>query len=147
MLFVGQMLVSKTARSTTCRDHADVLWKVPVAVAALAVYYAALSLAVSSLTARRVVAGAVDLRAHARQLGACRPSSRDADTPSAGGARPVQPPRPPPPVRDLVFEGHIHDGSPLPACPAPGPWRLAAYTAVLALSRRRPALRYRWAER
>ena len=58
LLFVGQTLVSKDGSLNYMTDHADVLWKVPVAVAALAAYYAALSLAVSSLTARRVVAGA-----------------------------------------------------------------------------------------
>src|SRR5919108_3577782 len=58
LLFVGQTLVSEDGSLNYVRDNADVLWKVPVAVAVLAAYYAALSLAISSLTARRVVAGA-----------------------------------------------------------------------------------------
>ena len=58
VLFVGQTLVSKDGSLHYMSDHADIIWKVPVAVTALAAYYAALSLAVSSLTARRVVAGA-----------------------------------------------------------------------------------------
>ena len=58
LLFVGQTLVSKDGSLHYIADHADIIWKVPLAVAALAAYYAALSLAVSSLTARRIVAGA-----------------------------------------------------------------------------------------
>ncbi|MGH9004665.1 MAG: hypothetical protein ACRDYV_16185 [Acidimicrobiia bacterium] len=57
LLFVGQALVSKGALDYM-RDNAEVIWQVPVAVAALALYYAALSLAVSSLSGRRIVGGA-----------------------------------------------------------------------------------------
>ena len=52
VLFVGQMLVSDAALDYL-RDNADVLWKVPVAVVLLAVYYAAIGVAVASLTSRR----------------------------------------------------------------------------------------------
>ena len=57
LLFVGQALVSDGALDYA-RDNAEVIWKVPLAVAGLALYYAALSLAVSSLSGRRIVGGA-----------------------------------------------------------------------------------------
>ena len=57
VLFVGNMLVSDSALDYFT-GHLDVLWKVPVAVALLAVYYAVVGVAISSLTDRRIVAGA-----------------------------------------------------------------------------------------
>ena len=51
------MLVSDSALDYFT-GHLDVLWKVPVAVALLAVYYAVIGVAISSLTDRRIVAGA-----------------------------------------------------------------------------------------
>lgn len=58
VLFVGQMLVSEDGALRYARDNAEVLWQVPVAVAALSIYYAAIGVAVSSLTSRRIIAGA-----------------------------------------------------------------------------------------
>ena len=57
VLFVGNMLVSDSALDYFT-GHLDVLWKVPIAVALLAVYYAVIGVAISSLTDRRIVAGA-----------------------------------------------------------------------------------------
>ena len=57
VLFVGNMLVSDSALDYL-DGHLDVLWKVPVAVALLAVYYAVIGVAIASLTDRRIVAGA-----------------------------------------------------------------------------------------
>jgi hypothetical protein len=50
-------------------------------------------------------------------------------------------------VRDLVFEGHLHDGGPLSGVPGAGATGLAAYFAVLAVSVGVLLWRYRWAER
>ncbi|HEV7865913.1 MAG TPA: hypothetical protein VGR20_24670 [Acidimicrobiia bacterium] len=145
LLFVGQTLVSKDGSLNYMSDHADILWKVPVSVAGLAAYYAALSLAVSSLTARRVVAGA-------SVFGLTIISSVVAgilDSADALGGRgplfnllalPLL-------VRDLVFEGHLHDGGPLSGVPGAGATGLAAYFAVLAVSVGVLLWRYRWAER
>jgi ABC-2 type transport system permease protein len=58
VLFVGQMLVTKDGALNYLRDNAEVLWQVPVAVALLALYYAAIGVAISSLTSRRIIAGA-----------------------------------------------------------------------------------------
>ena len=57
VLFVGNMLVSDSALDYFT-GHLDVLWKVPVAVALLALYYAVIGVAIASLTDRRIVAGA-----------------------------------------------------------------------------------------
>lgn len=59
VLFIGQMLVSKSGSMAYARANAEVLWQVPIAVAALAVYYAAIGVAVSSLTTRRIAAAAI----------------------------------------------------------------------------------------
>ena len=59
VLFVGQMLVSEDGALRYARDNAEVLWQVPVAVSVLAIYYAAIGVAISSLTSRRIIAGAM----------------------------------------------------------------------------------------
>jgi len=57
VLFVGQMLVSDDGALNYFTDTADVLWKVPVSAAILALYFTVVSLAVASLTDRRIVGG------------------------------------------------------------------------------------------
>ena len=57
VLFVGNMLVSDSALDYFT-GHLDVLWKVPLAVVLLALYYAVIGCAIASLTDRRIVAGA-----------------------------------------------------------------------------------------
>ncbi len=144
LLFVGQTLVSKDGSLQYVRDNADVLWKVPVAVAVLAVYYAALSLAISSLTPRRVVAGAAI-------FGVTIISSivavilEEADALGGRGtlfnvlALPLE-------LRDLVFLGRIHEESDLAGVAGAGALALVAYLAVLGLSVGVLFWRYRWAE-
>ena len=145
LLFVGQTLVSKDGSLNYMTDHADILWKVPVAVAALAAYYAALSLAVSSLTARRVVAGAsvFGLTIISSIVGAILHEAGALD--GRGTlfnllALPLL-------VRDLVFLGHIHEADELSGVPGAGAVALAAYGAVLAASIAVLLWRYRWTER
>jgi len=58
VLFVGQMLVSEDGALRYARDNAEVLWQVPIAVAALSTFYAAIGVAIASLTSRRIIAGA-----------------------------------------------------------------------------------------
>jgi ABC-2 type transport system permease protein len=144
LLFVGQTLVSKDGSLNYVRDNADVLWKVPVAVAALAAYYAALSLAVSSLTARRVVAGAsifgitiissivAAILEEADALGGRGPLFNVLALPLL--------------VRDLIFDGKIHEEAGLSGVAGAGPLALAAYLAVLGLAVGVLLWRYRWAE-
>jgi len=145
LLFVGQTLVSKDGSMHYVTHHADVLWKVPLAVAALAAYYAALSLAVSSLTARRVVAGAsiFGLTITSSIVGAIL---GDAD--ALGGRGPLfNLLSLPLVVRDLIFEGHIHNEGPLSGVAGAGALGVTVYCAVLAVSVGVLLWRYRWAER
>jgi ABC-2 type transport system permease protein len=145
LLFVGQTLVSKDGSLNYVKDNADVLWKVPLAVAALAAYYAALSLAVSSLTARRVVAGAsiFGLTIVSSIVAAIL---NDADALGGRGllfnllALPLL-------VRDLIFEGHIHESNPLSGVPGAGGVAVVAYLAVLGLCVGVLLWRYQWVER
>lgn len=144
LLFVGQTLVSKEGSLAYVRDNAEILWQVPVAVAVLAVYYAALSLAVASLTPRRVVAGATI-------FGVTIISSIVAvileEAGALGGrgalfnvlALPLE-------VRDLIFLGHIHQDSDLAGVAGGGALALVTYLAVLGLSLGVLFWRYRWAE-
>jgi ABC-2 type transport system permease protein len=143
LLFVGQMLVSNAALDYV-RDNAPVLWQVPVSVTALALYYAALGLALASLTSRRVVAGATIL---GLTLVASAVSGilREAGSAAASGAvdllgLPLY-------VRDLVFLGHIDPTTPLSGVEGGGAMALGAYLAVVTASVGLLLWRYRWAER
>ena len=144
LLFVGQTLVSRDGSLNYVRDNADVLWKVPLAVAVLAAYYAALSLAVSSLTARRIVAGAsiFGLTIISSVVAAI---VHEAHALSGRGplfnllGLPLL-------VRDLIFEGHLHEDSDLSGVAGAGGLAVAAYGTVLAASIGVLLWRYRWAE-
>ncbi len=57
LLYLGQMLVNDDGAMDYVSNHLDVLWKVPLAVAALALFYAVTSVTVASLTDRRIVGG------------------------------------------------------------------------------------------
>jgi hypothetical protein len=108
------------------------------------VYYAALSLAIASLTTRRVVAGAAI-------FGVTIISSivavilEEADALGGRGtlfnilALPLE-------VRDLVFLGRIHEDSDLAGVGGAGPLALVTYLAILGLSAGVLFWRYRWAE-
>jgi ABC-2 type transport system permease protein len=58
VLFLGQMLVSDDGALRYARDNAEVIWQVPIAVAVLSIFYAAVGVAIASLTTRRIIAGA-----------------------------------------------------------------------------------------
>ena len=111
ILFVGQMLVSNDGALRYARDNAEVIWQVPVAVALLAMFYAAIGVAVSSLTSRRIIAGAsiiglfldhldrlVDPRRAVRRGGPNRERPchhRPSRRPPGRSSRSCQDPRPP----------------------------------------------------
>lgn len=57
VLFVGQMFVVREGALDFVSENAEVLWQVPVAVALFSLYWAALALALSATTARRIVGG------------------------------------------------------------------------------------------
>ena len=144
LLFVGQTLVSKDGSLNYMRDNADVLWKVPLAVALLAVYYAGLSLAISCLTPRRVVAGA-SIFGVTIITSIVSGILHSADALGGRGplfnvlALPLY-------VRDLIFEGHIHETNELAGVAGAGALALMAYVAVLGTCVAVLFWRYRWAE-
>ncbi len=57
ILYLGQLLVSDDGTLNYVEDHLGVLWKVPLSAALLALFYAVTSVAVASLTDRRIVGG------------------------------------------------------------------------------------------
>jgi ABC-2 type transport system permease protein len=58
VLFIGQMLVSDDGSLSYARHNLDVLWKVPLAVGLLSIFFSTLGLALASLSSRRIIAGA-----------------------------------------------------------------------------------------
>jgi ABC-2 type transport system permease protein len=132
VLFVGQMVVSDGALHYFT-GHADVLWKVPVAVALLSVYYAAIGVALSSLTDRRIVGGVAILgtalvTSVVANILVAVTGGRD-ETGSALAvlnvlSLPLQ-------LRDLVFLGHIGHESKLSGVAGGGVLAVATYVLVL----------------
>ena len=129
VLFVGQMLVSDGALEYFT-DNAEVLWQVPVAVAVLAVYYAAIGVALASLTDRRIVGGVAILGVALITSAVAAiiiEAAGDGGTPLAVVnvlALPLD-------VRDLVFLGHLSDDSGLSGVSGGGVLAVLAYLLVL----------------
>ncbi|MGH9038203.1 MAG: hypothetical protein ACRD0O_20800 [Acidimicrobiia bacterium] len=143
LLFVGQALVSDGALDYM-RANAEVVWQVPVAVAALALYYAALSLAVSALSSRRVVAGASVLGLTLVSSTVSEILTEAADV--TGKAELLNLLNLPLQVRDLVFLGHLDVNSELSGTSGGGAMVLAAYLVVVAASLGVLWFRYRTVE-
>jgi hypothetical protein len=147
VLFVGQALVSDSALDYT-RDHADVLWKVPVAVALLAAFYSVLGAAIASLTSRRIVAGASFIGlflVSSITAGVLTGNVEEKATGSAAAlinvlGLPLY-------LRDLVFLGQIDPESPLKGVENGGLYAVVAYTVALAAGVLVLLRRYRWMER
>ena len=145
VLFIGNMLVSDSALDYL-RDHLDVLWQVPLAVALLALFYAVVGLAVASLTDRRIVAGAAIIGLLlVTSITAGVLVGDETDTGSAAAlinvlALPLY-------LRDVVFLGHIDPESPLSGVDNGGLYAVLAYVAVVAVACAILVKRYRWVER
>lgn len=147
VLFVGNTLVSDSALDYVS-GHLDILWKVPVAVGLLAVYYAAIGVAIASLTDRRIVAGASLIGLFlvtSIASGVLVGEEFERDGGSAAAlldvlALPLY-------LRDLVFLGELESGSPLSGVTAGGTLAVATYAGVLAVCAGILVQRYRWAER
>jgi ABC-2 type transport system permease protein len=147
VLFVGNMLVSDSALDYV-KDNLDVLWKVPVSVALLALFYAVVGLAVASLTERRIVAGAAIiglLLVTSITAGVLVGDEGFEDEGSAAAlinvlALPLY-------LRDIVFFGEPESGSPMSGVEYGGLLAGLAYTAVLVVAGAVLVNRYRWVER
>lgn len=147
VLFVGNALVSDSALDYTT-DHLDILWQVPLAVVLLAIHYAVIGVAISSLTDRRIVAGASIIGLFlvtSIAAGVIVGETDRFDDGSAGAlinvlALPLY-------LRDVVFLGQIERRSSLSGVAAGGWLALAAYLVVLTAGLVTLLRRYRWVER
>jgi ABC-2 type transport system permease protein len=146
VLFVGNMLVSDSALHYF-KGHLDVLWKVPLAVALLAIYYAAIGCAISSLTDRRIVAGAAVIGLFLVTSISSGVIVGDSTVNGGSAAGLINVLALPLHLRDLVFLGHIDPSSPLGGVAGGGLLAAGVYTAVLVVSLGVLLRRYRWVER
>jgi ABC-2 type transport system permease protein len=146
VLFLGNMLVSDSA-SHYFTGHLDVLWRVPVAVLILALYYAVIGVAIGSLTDRRIVAGAgviglllVTSISSGILVGDFRPGHGSAAGLINVLALPLY-------LRDLVFLGHVDPDSPLTGVHNGNLFAVVTYLVVLLVGVGVLLRRYRWVER
>jgi ABC-2 type transport system permease protein len=146
VLFVGNMLVSDAA-AKYFTGHLDVLWKVPLAVLLLAVYYAVIGVAAASMTDRRIVAGAGVIGLFLVTSIAAGVIVGDFQAGHGSAAALINVLALPLYLRDVVFLGHIDAQSPLSGV-ANGGWLSAVtYLAILLVGVGVLLKRYRWVER
>jgi ABC-2 type transport system permease protein len=146
VLFVGNMLVSNRALDYFT-GHLDVLWKVPAAVALLSLYYAVIGVAISSLTDRRIVAGASIIGLFLVTSIASGIFVGDFEEQGGSAAALVNILALPLYLRDLVFLRHIDTQSPLTGVANGGAFAVLIYVGVIAVGLAVLVRRYRWVER
>jgi ABC-2 type transport system permease protein len=146
VLFVGNMLVSDSALDYFT-GHLDVLWKVPLAVALLGAYYAVISVAISSLTDRRIVAGASVIGLFLVTSIASAIFVGDFEINGGSAAALVNVLAMPLYLRDVVFLGHLDRRSPLSGVANGGLLAIVVYVAVVIVGATVLLRRYRWVER
>ena len=146
VLFVGNMLVSDSALDYFT-DHLDVLWQVPLAIAVLAVYYGVIGVAVSSLTDRRIVAGATVIGLFLVTSITSGILVGDVAFHDGSPAALINVLALPLYLRDVIFLGNIDPTSPLGGVANGGWYALAVYVVVLAGATAVLLARYRWVER
>lgn len=146
VLYVGNMLVSDGSLDYLT-GHLDVLWKVPVSAALLALYYAVIGLAISSLTTRRIVAGASIIGLFLVTSITAGVLVGDYQAGDGSIAALVNVLAVPLFLRDLVFLGHIDPLSPLGGVDRGGLWAVAVYLGVLLVGVGVLLRRYRWVDR
>ena len=146
VLYVGNMLVSDSALDYFT-GHLDVVWKVPLAVGLLAIYYAVVGVAISSLTDRRIVAGASVIGLFLVTSIAAGIFVGDFHEKGGSAAALINVLAMPLYLRDLVFYGHIGPRSPLSGVNNGGLFAILAYVAVVLTGVAVLLRRYRWVER
>lgn len=147
VLFIGNVLVSDSSLDYFT-GHLDVLWKVPVAVVLLAVYYAVIGVAIASLTDRRIVAGAAVIGLFLVTSISSGIIVGDNFQQQGGSlAALINVLGLPLYLRDLVFLGHIDADSPLHGVNNGGLFAVLTYIVVLTVSAGVLLRRYRWVER
>ncbi len=146
VLFVGNMLVSDSALDYFT-GHLDILWKVPVAIALLAVYYAVLGVALSSLTDRRIVAGAAVIGLFLITSVTSGILVGDVGRSDGSPAALINVLALPLYLRDVVFLGHLDPVSPLSGVASGALLAAVAYVAMSMAATGVLLYRYRWVER
>ncbi len=146
ILFVGNMLVSDSALDYFS-GHLDVVWKVPLAVVILSVYYAVIGCAIASLTDRRIVAGAAVIGLFLLTSISSGIIVGDWSTEGGSIAALINVLGLPLYLRDLIFLGHIDTDSPLNGVANGGLLAVATYLVVLLVGTVVLWWRYRWVER
>ena len=146
VLFVGNMLVSDSA-ADYFTGHLDILWRVPVTVLILALYYAVIGVAIASLTDRRIVAGAAVIGLFLVTSIASGILVGDFQVGHGSIAGLINVLALPLYLRDLVFLGHIDPESPLAGVNNAGLFSVATYLVVLLIGIGVLLQRYRWVER
>ena len=146
VLFVGNMLVSDSALDYL-DGHLDVLWQVPAAIALLAIYYAVIGVAISSLTDRRIVAGAAIIGLFLVTSISSGILVGDFERGDGSPAAVINVLALPLYLRDLIFLGHVDPDSPLTGVEYGGPLAIGTYVVVLLTGIGVLLWRYRWVER
>ena len=147
VLFIGNMLVSNDALRYF-KNHLDVLWKVPVAVAILAVYYAVIGVTLASLTNRRIVAGATVIGLFlVTSISSGIIVGENFQFGGGSLAALINVLRLPLYLRDLVFLGHIDQQEPLNGANGGGLLAIVIYVVVLVIGATVLLRRYREVER
>lgn len=142
VLFVGRMFVSRDGALTYYLDHDEIIWQVAVAAALFSLYYALISVALASLTDRRIVGaiaflGVVLISA---TVSGILVSATGNEHSAADLISVITPPRA---LRDVIFLGHIHWQEILSGVPGAGVMALLVYIAVVAAASATLAWRYR----
>lgn len=146
VLFVGNTLVSDDALGYMS-GHLDVLWKVPLAIALLSIYYAVIGLAIASLTDRRIVAGAAVIGLFlVTSITSGILVNADDGINQASPAALINVLALPLFLRDLVFLGHIDQFSPLGGVATGGVFAVVEFLAIVLLGAAILLRRYRWVE-
>lgn len=155
VLFIGQMLVSNDGALAYARDNAEVIWQVPVAVGLLSIYYAAVGVAVASLTSRRIIGGAsiiglflVSSIVSAVLVGPRRDEFTGLEIPREGSLAPLLDLLTLPlKLRDLVFLGQIEGDNPMSGLTNGGLYAIIVFVVVVGVALATLVVRYNEVER
>lgn len=150
VLFLGQMLVSEDGSLTYAGDHADVLWKVPLSVAAVSLFFSTIGLALSAFAKRRIAAAAMIVGLFLVTSIMSGILTWDEAT---GGSKTATPASLvnlwalPLVLRDLIFLGHVDREFALSGTPNGGVYAVALYLVCILAAAAALLIRYDEVER
>jgi ABC-2 type transport system permease protein len=147
VLYVGQTLVSDDALGYLT-GHTDVLWKVPISVGLLSLYYGVIGVSVASLSSRRIVGGAsiIGLFLVSSIVGGALLGDWQEGDPGSYAVL-VNLLSLPLVLRDLVFLGHNDPDAPLNGTTYGAPLAIVIYVVIVGAGIAVLLRRYRWLER